>query len=390
MTTYVDRKRWLWTAALLWPFLPLAAAGLAELSGERWWLASPFLVAYLIVPALDWLVGEDVNNPPEEVVPQLEADLHYRRITYLAVLVHVVVLATGFWYAMTQTTGFAESLAMVLALGLSAALAINTGHELGHKGSTPERRLALLALAIPAYTHFRIEHNAGHHVHVATPEDSASARCGESIYRFALREMPGGVRRAWRLEAERLRRLGRSPCSAGNEILQGLLLTLLLHGALVIWLGWATLPWLLLHDFIAWSQLTLVNYIEHYGLLRQRRVNGRYERCQPRHSWNANHVVTNLLLLHLQRHSDHHAHAGRRYQALRHFDEAPQLPAGYFGMMLLAHFPPLFFRVMDRRLLAAVGGDLARVNVDPRRRAVLERRHGSTLSTVTGTAPRGI
>jgi alkane 1-monooxygenase len=144
-------------------------------------------------------------------------------------------------------------------------------------------------------------------------------------------------------------------------------MTLLLQGSLVAWLGWQALPWLLLHNLWAWFMVTGVNYVEHYGLLRQRGAEGRYERCQPRHSWNSNHVVSNLLLFHLQRHSDHHAHAERRYQSLRHFGEAPQLPTGYMGMLVLSYFPALYFRVMDPRLLAQVGGDLEKVNRGPRR-----------------------
>jgi alkane 1-monooxygenase len=204
---------------------------------------------------------------------------------------------------------------------------------------------------------------------------------GESVYRFALREIPGAIRRSWRLEAARLRRAGRPAWSAANEILQAHALTLLLQGGLVAWLGWKALPWLVLHDLWAWFQLTGVNYIEHYGLLRRRREDGSYERCQPRHSWNSNHAVSNVLLFHLQRHSDHHAHAERRFQSLRHFDEAPQLPTGYMGMLLLSYCPALFFRVMDPRLLRLTGGDLAQINVDPARRCALRRRYPALSSS---------
>jgi alkane 1-monooxygenase len=235
--------------------------------------------------------------------------------------------------------------------------------------------LSQISLAVSGYGHFRMEHNLGHHVQVATPEDTSSARMGESIYRFALREIPGAMRRGWRLEAARLARGGHSHWSPRNEILQSLAITVLLQGGLVLWLGLATLPWLLFHNLWAWLQLTVVNYIEHYGLLRERRASGGYERCLPRHSWNSNHSVSNVLLFHLQRHSDHHAHAERRYQSLRHFEEAPQLPSGYMGMIVLAYAPGWFFRVMDPRLMAVNGGDLARINVDPGARARLAARY---------------
>jgi alkane 1-monooxygenase len=221
-------------------------------------------------------------------------------------------------------------------------------------------------LAIPVYGHFTVEHNAGHHSQVATPEDCASARFGESIYRFALRELPGAFRRPWQLESRRLQRLGHSTWSWRNQILQSYALSVLLYGTLVVVFGPAMLPFMVVQAAFAWWQLTSANYIEHYGLLRKKKENGQYERCQPHHSWNANHVFSNLILFHLERHSDHHAHANRRYQSLRHFENLPTLPSGYFGMYLLAYFPPLWRRVMDRRLLAQVGGDLSKVNIDPR------------------------
>jgi alkane 1-monooxygenase len=200
---------------------------------------------------------------------------------------------------------------------------------------------------------------------VATPEDSASARFGESIYRFATREIPGGVRRAWRLEKKRLARGGHGLWSWRNEILQSYAVSVVLYGGLLFAFGPAILPFLLIQAAYAWWQLTSANYVEHYGLLRVKRPNGRYERCLPRHSWNANHLASNILTFHLERHSDHHAHASRRYQSLRHYDDVPQLPQGYFGMFLLSYVPPLWFRVMDPRVLALVDGDLERTNLDP-------------------------
>jgi alkane 1-monooxygenase len=136
------------------------------------------------------------------------------------------------------------------------------------------------------------------------------------------------------------------------------------------------LPFLLLQAVYAISMLEVVNYVEHYGLLRQKDTAGRYVRCEPEHSWNSNHLVGNLLLYQLQRHSDHHAHPLRRYQSLRHFDGLPTLPSGYFGMFVVAYIPPLWFWMMDKRLLDRVGRDTTNINLDPARRAALVRRYG--------------
>jgi len=176
------------------------------------------------------------------------------------------------------------------------------------------------------------------------------------------REIPGGVSRAWSLEGQRLQRRGFRAWNWRNEILQSHAVSLVLYGGLLLAFGAVILPFLLIQTAFAWWQLTSANYIEHYGLLRRKLPNGRYERCQPHHSWNANHLASNLVTFHLERHSDHHAHAARRYQSLRHFEDVPQLPSGYFGMFLLSYVPPLWRRVMDPKVLALVEGDISRVN----------------------------
>ena len=160
-----------------------------------------------------------------------------------------------------------------------------------------------------------------------------------------------------------MHRRGYSRWSWRNEILQSYAVSLVLFLGLLISFGIITLPFLLLQTAYAWWQLTSANYIEHYGLLRERLPNGRYERCQPRHSWNANHLASNLILFHLERHSDHHSYAARHYQSLRHYEDVPQLPSGYFGMFLLAYVPSLWRKVMDARVLALLDGDMTRVNV---------------------------
>jgi alkane 1-monooxygenase len=267
---------------------------------------------------------------------------------------------------------------MAVTAGMVSGLGINTGHELGHKRAAFERWLAKIVLAVPVYGHFCVEHNRGHHRDVATPEDPASARMGESIYRFALREIPGGMRRGWALERQRLAQAGKPTWSPDNELLQSYAISLVLQAGIVMAWGWAMVPFLAIHNVLAWWQLTSANYVEHYGLLRLRLPSGKYERPEPWHSWNANHTYTNLVLFQLERHSDHHANPSRRYQSLRHFEDLPQLPSGYNGMFPIAYLPPLWFRVMDPRLLALrhIGGELDRVNVDPTRREAIYARYG--------------
>ncbi len=375
---YVDRKRLGWLLSVVYPLLPFVGMAAHAASGRQIALGLPLLISYGLMPLLDWIIGEDRNNPDERVVPQLEADRYYRVLTWATVPLHFVALVGCAWWVGTHALSWWAVLMFGYVAGVDSGLGINTGHELGHKLTALEQWLARLVLAVPVYGHFTVEHNRGHHRSVATPEDHASARMGESIYRFALRELPGGIVRAWRLEAERLRGLRRSRWSVHNTMLQSYAVSALLQGGLVAAFGWVMLPFLAVHNVVAWWQLTSANYVEHYGLLRRKLPDGRYEPPQPHHSWNTNHLVTNLALFHLQRHSDHHAYPLRRYQSLRHFEDLPQLPSGYFGMFPLSYVPPLWFRVMDPRLLALpqVRGDLSRVNVAPHRLAALQARYG--------------
>lgn len=364
---YVDRKRWLWFLSVAYPLQPFIAIWLHFKTGNEHWFLLPLFVNYVVAPILDWAIGEDRNNPPEEVVMQLDQDVYYRRLTYIVVPLHFVTLIGSAWYAGTQSLSWWAFALLAFVAGTTAGLAINTGHELGHKNSKFEKNLAKIVLAVATYGHFSVEHNRGHHKDVSTPADPASSRMGESIYKFARREIPGAFRRAWRVEKERLETRGKPIWHHSNPILQSYAVSAALALLIFLMIGWLAIPFLLIHNFFAYWQLTSANYIEHYGLLRDRDVKGRYERCQPHHSWNSNHILSNLVLFHLERHSDHHTWPLRRYQSLRHFDDLPSLPNGYFGMYVLSYVPWLWFRIMDKQLMALphVQGDLDKVNIDP-------------------------
>ena len=213
---------------------------------------------------------------------------------------------------------------------------------------------------------------------ISEDEDPASARLGESFWAFLPRTVVGSLRSAWEIETTRLDRLEKPHLSLHNDVLTAWAMTVALFAGLGIAFGPVVLPYLVVQAVIGFSLLEVVNYLEHYGLRRQKREDGRYERCLPEHSWNSNNVASNVLLYHLQRHSDHHANPTRRYQALRHVDEAPQLPTGYAGMIVLAWFPPLWRRVMDPRLIEHYGGDVTRANIQSRKLGHVLERYGRT------------
>ena len=381
LINYTDKKRYLWLSSIFYPLVPLVFIYYYLQSGNEAILAVPLITGYVIFPLLDWAIGSDISNPPEEIVPQLEEDKFYRLLTYATIPMHYIVLVACTWVVGTQSLSPIMVVVLAIVAGGASGIGINTAHELGHKNTTLENWLAKITLAVPAYGHFCVEHNRGHHVRVSTPEDFASSRLGESIYAFAMREIPGTAKRGWQLERERLAKLGVSTWSIHNEILQSYAISAVLQGSLVAYFGWITLPFLLIHNFWAWFQLTSANYIEHYGLLREKKANGNYERCKPHHSWNANYVLSNIVLFHLERHSDHHAYPARRYQSLRNFEDIPELPAGYFGMYLVAYFPWLWYKVMDERVLGLphVQGDLSKVNICPKKREQIMAKYGATV-----------
>lgn len=306
--SWQDGKRYLW---LLSPGIPVLALTLLLIYQFVWswpvllW-GGPILV-YMLIPFADWVIGTDTNNPPESAVQALEDDRYYRLIVYAYIPTQYLATILGAWIVAQGNAPWWGILGLILSVGAVNGIAINTAHELGHKKGSLERWLAKITLAPVAYGHFFVEHNKGHHKNVATPEDPASSRMGESFWQFLPRTMTGSLKSAWDIEAKRLQRCEQPPWSLHNENLQAWLMTVVLFVSLTAVFGWIVLPFLLLQAFYGASLLEVINYMEHYGLLRQKDERGRYERCQPRHSWNSNHIVTNLFLYQLQRHSDHHA-----------------------------------------------------------------------------------
>ena len=391
--TWRDRKRHLWLMGLIVPTAVLVMLPIVWALNQLGWHGAaqvPFwigpILVYLVLPLLDRRFGPDGENPPDEVMERLENDPYYRRCTYSFIPFQYLTVVLGAylftasdlsWLGFDGALGWPAKIGLALSVGMMGGVGINTAHELGHKKDSLERWLSKITLAQTCYGHFFIEHNRGHHVRVATPEDPASARFGETFWEFLPRSVWGSLTSSWRLEAQRLRRLEKSPWHWSNDVLNAWAMSVVLYGALIAVFGLNLVPYVVISAVFGFTLLETVNYLEHYGLLRAKTASGRYERCAPQHSWNSDHIVTNLFLYHLQRHSDHHANPTRRYQTLRSMDAAPNLPSGYASMIGLAYFPPLWRKVMDHRVLAHYDGDITRVNVHPRMAAKVMARYGS-------------
>lgn len=371
---YHDTKRHFWLLSVISPLVPTLCALAIIASGNMLWSIAPILVYFLGLPIMDILIGEDNNNPPEEIVEKLSEDQYYRRLLYLA---SIALWANFLFVAFvigTMSIPFWAATALTIGAGIASGSGLTVAHELGHKSNKLDQWGAKLVAAITAYGHFMIEHNRGHHVHVATPEDAASARLGDSLYQFAWREIPTVAKRGWQLEAARLEKKGLASININNDVLQGYAIAAIVALVLLALFGWIMLPFLLLHHATGWFQLTMANYVEHYGLKRHKKDNGRFMPCEPRHSWNTNHIVSNLILFHLQRHSDHHTNPLRPYQSLRNFEELPQLPSGYPGSFALASIPPLWRKVMDPKVFAWAEGKVENCNVAPGKEDYYEKQ----------------
>lgn len=313
-----------------------------------WWSGAVVAFVFGAVPAFDAWLGHDRRNPKE--------DAAHARVSDVPMLLWVVAQITvlAWWIAREADSPVGLGLALsTLSVGLmTGGIGITVAHELMHRKSRGERALAEVLMSCVSYTHFCIEHVYGHHRNVATPLDPASSRLGENVYRYLPRTIIGGLVSAWSIEAERMTKSGHAVWHWKNRMLRYAAVQLAIYATLVLLLGGvAALLWAA-QSLVAISLLEVINFVEHYGLARRELAPGKYERVQPRHSWNASQRVSNWLLFNLQRHSDHHFLASRPYDVLRHYDDVPQLPAGYATMVLVALVPQLWRRIMDPRVLA--------------------------------------
>lgn len=324
------------------------------------WLFSAFVFAYILIPVLDELVGKDPNNVSQEGFDKIYNNSYYEIIVHSLVYVQLGIIIWACYVICLREFTVFETALFLLSVMTFMSGGINVGHELGHKKSSIARFHAKLVLMTVCYMHFYIEHNKGHHVHVATPLDPATSKKNQSFYSFWWQTVTGSFKSAWQMEKNRLERKNLPVWNPlYNEMLRFILFPLLFCLVLTLtfsylfgqWM-WQVPAFFFAQSFLAFSSLESVNYIEHYGIERREISPGKYEKVNPLHSWNSNHLVSNIFLFHLQRHSDHHAYASRPYQVLRHFDESPQLPFGYPVMILMSMVPPLWFKIMNKRLEA--------------------------------------
>jgi alkane 1-monooxygenase len=333
--------------------IPLSAILSLRLGG-LWSFFTPFY-AFVMIPVLELILpldttNYDADNKNKRSHNKLFDWLLYANIPLVfGLLIAYLYAITAGEYATYELAGLIFSLGIVLGTN-----GINVGHELGHRQKSPERFLGKLLLLPSLYMHFYIEHNFGHHLHAATKEDPATALINQSVYSFWLSSVSRQLMKAWVIQLKLLKAESRSVFSIKNDMLWYsiiqfvyLLTVFMAFGAkgLLFALGAAVVGFLLLET---------VNYIEHYGLLRLKLPSGRYERVREIHSWNSNNVMGRIILYELTRHSDHHYISSKKYQVLDCHEDSPQMPFGYPTSMVLALIPPLWFKIMNKRIPASM------------------------------------
>jgi alkane 1-monooxygenase len=316
----------------------------------NYWSFSAVILLFVIIPFFELFTKGSTKNLDKIEEEIAKEDKIYDWLLYGLVPLQYIILIYFLYRLSSGTAPLYFKIGATTAFGMSCGiLGINAAHELGHRVTRYEQLMSRLLLLTTLYMHFFIEHNRGHHKNVSTDEDPASSRLGETVYAFYFRTIWGSWWSAWHLEAERLKRKNFHFWSIKNEMLIYQIVQALLIITIGYFFGVMTLLYYFLGALIGILLLETVNYIEHYGL-RRKKNGDKFERTLPIHSWNSNHPLGRLILLELSRHSDHHYMASRKYQILRHFDESPQMPTGYPGMLLLSLFPPLWFNIMHKRI----------------------------------------
>ena len=314
------------------------------------WCWIPILYVFFFIPILELFIAPNPKNLDAIEEQLAKSNVLYDVIIWLTVPFQFISLYL-FFESLQPTTSIADLVGKIIAMGLlCGAFGINAAHELGHRNSKFEQLLSKLLLLTSLYMHFFIEHNKGHHKHVATPQDPSTAKFKQTVYAFWLQTFIGTYISAWHIAIDDSKKKNKAFPFFNNEMFLFQLIQMAFILFVFYFWGLNIMLCFICAALMGAILLETVNYIEHYGLTRDKSEGELYERVKPHHSWNSNHVIGRLMLFELSRHSDHHYLASRKYQILRNMEEAPQMPTGYPGMIVLSLFPPIWFSVMHKQM----------------------------------------
>jgi alkane 1-monooxygenase len=333
-------------SVLLIPFLVYIS-----FSNRGWITFLPAIFIFVFVPFLEFFIKPNKENFTKEEEKEEKENKSYTYLLYLTLPIQLFFLMLFFKAISEINLTNSEIFGRIFSMGIMCGiLGINVGHELGHRSNRVDQFIGEILLLTSLDTHFLPYHNGGHHFNVATPYDAATARKNELLYVFWIRSHFSSYAQAWKLENKRMQEAGRNWFHHQNRMVIYTICNLLFLSLIFFFFGKMVLLYFIIAAIIGITLLETVNYIEHYGLLRTKNENDRYEKVKRNHSWNSDHQVGQVLLFNLSRHSDHHYNGSKHYQLLKTDPKSPQMPTGYPGMMLLSFFPPLWFLVMHKKL----------------------------------------
>ena len=302
---------------------------------------------FVFIPLLELNLDQHIQTYTDDEKVNRNLDPFFDFLLYLN-----LPLVYGMFFLSLNTLANSNSTSEIIGIILSASIVmatngINVGHELGHRKSLLSRTCSKLLYLPCQYMHFFIEHNWGHHINVATPNDPATAKYRQNLYSFWISSVTKTYISAWKIQLKLLKISKKGFFSFKNDMIFYTLFQLLFLIFIYFNYGFIVTIYSIIMSIVSFLFLETINYIEHYGLQRQMKPNGKYERVRPHHSWNSNHTVGRIILYELTRHSDHHFKASKKYQVLESVQDSPQLPYGYPTSILISFFPPLWFRIMN-------------------------------------------
>ena len=302
---------------------------------------------FIFIPILESNTKEYINEYSDDEKKSRNLDPFFDFLLYLN-----IPIVYGIFFVSLNTLVHTNSISEIIGIILSASIVmatngINVGHELGHRKSLFSRTCSKLLYLPCQYMHFFIEHNFGHHINVATPNDPATAKYKQNLYSFWISSVTKTYISAWRIQLKLLRVSKLSFISLKNDMIFYTLFQISFLIFIYLNYGLIITIYSLFMSVVSFLFLETINYVEHYGLLRKINSNGRYERVKPHHSWNSNHTIGRITLYELTRHSDHHFKSSKKYQVLESIEDSPQLPYGYPTSILISFFPPLWFKIMN-------------------------------------------
>ena len=336
---------WIFLRFLFLPVLVVAAS----LPGG-WWNFSVPVICFAIHPLAGFLSKQKTSSHNEEA-DHPHSSKAYRLVPFL--FVPVLMAVTVWSVVQSRNNSVIEFAGLALSVGIvNGILGFTLAHEFIHRHSYMEKTAGQLLLIQNNYPYYGIEHIGGHHVYACTPKDPHTARVGESFYQFLPRAIALTFLNAWEIECQRLLRKKHQVVSIRNRMLQFISLQFFVYAIIIVWAGWTAFLFFVLQGAVSILLLNVTGYLQHYGLLRQEITAGRFEKMSAHHAWSSVQGKDGLNLFQVGKHADHHIHPSHTYDQLVHHHDSPEQPTGYSGMIWLAFVPPLWFRIMNKRIFS--------------------------------------